>query len=160
MNKELDKQLCEKYPSIFRDRNASMNQTSMCWGFSCGDGWYNIIDRLCARIEAHIKHVEDQIKWNTKWNQNVNDPDYEWTAFVPREERVIPEPVEEVVAIQVKEKFGGLRFYHSGGDEYIRAAVDMAEEMSYVTCEVCGNAGKYRNDRPWIRTLCDEHEHS
>lgn len=157
MNEELDKKLCEKYPLIFADRNAPMNQTCMCWGFTCGDGWYNIIDRLCARIQGHIDHSHKEIEWDKKWNERVNDPELEWTAFVPREERVIREPIVQVVAIQVKEKFGGLRFYYNGGDDYIRGVVDMAEEMSYVTCEVCGNHGKYLTDRPWIRTLCDEH---
>lgn len=156
MRDELDKKLCEKYPLIFRDRNGNMHETCMCWGMCCGDGWYNIIDSMCARIQGHINYSYEQIKWAHKWNENVNDPEYEWTAFVAREERVVPEPVEQVVATQVKEKFGGLRFYYNGGDDYIRGVVDMAEEMSYVTCEECGAPGKLRKGG-WVRTLCDEH---
>lgn len=156
MNNELDKKLCEKYPLIFRDRNAPMHQTCMCWGFSCGDGWYNIIDILCSRIQGHINWVEEQIEWTKKWNDRVNDPDYIWTAFVPREEKTIPESVEQVVAIQVKEKFGGLRFYYNGGDDYIRGVVDMAEEMSYRICEECGSPGKSTKSG-WIQTLCVDH---
>ncbi len=61
------------------------------------------------------------------------------------------------MAVQVKEKFGGLRFYYSGGDSsYIRGVVDMAEQMSYRTCEVCGAPGK-SNGGPYVRTLCDKH---
>ena len=157
MRKELDEKLCEKYPKIFRDRNGDMHTTCMCWGFECGDGWYNIIDRLCSAIQNHIDNSYDQIEWAKKWNAKVNDPDHEWTAIVPREERAIPEPVEQVVAIQVKEKFGGLRFYFNGGDSYIDGVVDMAENMSYVTCEVCGNAGKAENNG-WVRTRCNEHK--
>lgn len=156
MNDDLDKKLCEKYPLIFRDRNGDMRNTAMCWGFSHGDGWYNIIDAMCARIQGHIDWSYEQIKWAEKWNRNVNDPDYEWTAFVKREERPVPEPVEQVVATQVKEKFGGLRFYYNGGDDYIRGVVGMAEEMSYRTCEVCGSPGKLRRGG-WYRTLCDTH---
>jgi hypothetical protein len=156
MNQELDKALCEKYPLIFRDRHGDMSKTCMVWGMCCGDGWYNILDRMCRLIQNHIDHSYKQIKWNTEWNARVNDPDHVWTAFVAREERPIPEPVEQVIAIQVKEKFGGLRFYYSGGDDTIRGIVYMAEEMSYVTCEECGSPGK-ANDGPWIRTLCEEH---
>lgn len=156
MREELDKKLCEKYPLIFRDRHGDMAKTCMVWGFSHGDGWYNIIDRLCARIQGHINHSLEQIEWANRWNERVNDPNHEWTAIVERKERPIPEPVAQVVAIQVKEKFGGLRFYYSGGDDYIRGVVDMAEEMSYVTCEECGAPGKQRSGG-WIRTLCDEH---
>lgn len=57
---------------------------------------------------------------------------------------------------QVKEKYGGLRVYFSGGDDYIEGLVDMTESISYKTCEVCGNAGK-SNKEGWISTLCDTH---
>ena len=42
MRKELDEKLCEKYPLIFKNRHADMTETAMCWGFECGDGWFNI----------------------------------------------------------------------------------------------------------------------
>ena len=70
----------------------------------------------------------------------------------------IPEPVEQVIAAQVKEKFGALRFYYDGGDEYIRGAVTMAEFMSTVTCEDCGKPGSKSNKSNWIKTVCDEHK--
>ena len=58
--------------------------------------------------------------------------------------------------VQIKEKYGGLRFYTVGGDEKIQGMISLAESMSYNICEICGNAGKLR-DGSWIRTLCDEH---
>jgi hypothetical protein len=86
----------------------------------------------------------------------VNDPDHVWTAFVDRVERPVPEPVEQVVATQVKEKFGTLRFYYNGGDGVVRGIERMAESMSAVTCETCGAPGKSRSGG-WIQTLCDTH---
>jgi hypothetical protein len=62
--------------------------------------------------------------------------------------------VEQVVVEQVKEKFGGLRFYITGGDDFIQGLVRMAESMSGVTCESCGNPGESRNGG-WIHTYCD-----
>lgn len=156
MRKELDEKLCEKYPLIFRDRHADPSKTCMYWGMACGDGWYNILDKLCLNIQSHIEHVEEQIGWAHKWNEKVNDENHEWVSFADRKERPIPEPVPQVVAIQVKEKFGGLRFYYNGGDDYIRGLVSMAESMSYVTCETCGNPGKSTKGG-WIQTLCKEH---
>lgn len=157
MNKELDENLCAKYPLIFRDRNGDMRETCMCWGFEHGDGWYNIIDLMCYRIQLRIDDTHKQAERDRKWNENVNDPDYEWTALVERKELPVTEPLEQVVAIQCKEKFGGLRFYYHGGDDYIRGVVDMAEEMSYRTCEVCGVPAKDVNDGGWYRTRCEEH---
>ena len=64
--------------------------------------------------------------------------------------------VPQVVVQQVKEKFGGLRFYYQGGDEYIAGLVSMAEDMAEHTCEVCGHPGETRQGG-WIKVLCDTH---
>ena len=127
MRKELDEALCKKYPEIFKDRNGDMRTTAMCWGFECGDGWYHIIDAACAQIE------------NRAYNNRLNN-----LKFPP------------VIATQVKEKYGTLRFYYVGGDDYVDGVVSMAEAISARTCEVCGNPGKERGNF-WIKTVCDEH---
>ena len=127
MRKELDEELCKKYPEIFRDRHGDMRTTAMCWGFECGDGWYNIIDAACAQIE------------NRAYNNRLNNVKF-----------------HTVVATQVKEKYGTLRFYYTGGDEYVDGVVAMAEAMSAVTCETCGAPGELRQGG-WLKTLCDEH---
>ena len=58
---------------------------------------------------------------------------------------------------QIKEKFGTLRFYTSGGDRLIDGMIWFAESMSGRICETCGNSGKLRNSG-WLVTLCDEHQ--
>ncbi len=127
MKEELDQQLCKKYPLIFADRNKSMMETCMCWGFEHGDGWYPIIDSLCGNIQNHID-------WQTKQGKTV----------------------PQVVATQVKEKFGTLRFYYNGGDDVIDGMVRMAESWSAVACEECGAPGT-QNSQGWIKTLCETH---
>jgi hypothetical protein len=57
---------------------------------------------------------------------------------------------------QVKEKFGGLRFYINGGTTEIFNRISEAEELSINTCEVTGNKGELRTDIGWYRTLSDE----
>lgn len=64
--------------------------------------------------------------------------------------------IPQLVADQVKEKFGGLRFYHHGGDDYCDGVIQMAEAMSMVTCEECSATGK-TGGRGWIKTLCETH---
>ncbi len=179
MSPELDSKLCEKYPKIFVNRYADMQTTAMCWGFECGDGWYNIINKLCSNIQSHIdwrvKAREINMKFNealekaltgdksalieyyasgkepTEWTYNRVDADIALGVL-----RTIESEIPQVVAEQVKEKLGGLCFYYYGGDEYIAGLDAMAQSMSYVTCEVCGSPGKSRNGG-WIRTLCDTH---
>ncbi len=127
MKQELDDLLCKKYPKIFAERHLSEMQTCMCWGFSHADGWFNIIDQLCANIQNHIDWKEKQ-----------------------------GHAIPQVVAEQVKEKFGTLRFYYRGGDDYIDGLVSMAESMTGVTCEECGAPGT-TGGQGWIKTLCETH---
>ncbi len=152
MTPELDQHIREKYPLIFADRCE----------MSIGDGWFDIIDMLCANIQGHINNVEDNRKYAIKWNEEVNDPDYDWelkSSFVKREERPVPELVDQVVATQIKEKFGTLRFYYHGGDEYISGLEAMAEAMTSRTCEDCGCPGVARSTAKnrWVRVLCEKH---
>ena len=63
----------------------------------------------------------------------------------------------QVIVEQVKEKFGSLRFYYQGGDDFISGAVWLAESMTGQLCEECGGLGTRRSGG-WIRTLCDKHE--
>jgi hypothetical protein len=57
--------------------------------------------------------------------------------------------------VQVKEKFGGLRFYVDGSNAEIEEAIDSASELSILTCEVCGNPGSLGQDATgWWKTLC------
>ena len=64
----------------------------------------------------------------------------------------------QLEAVQVKEKFGGLRFYVSGGiDNYIDGMIELAGDLSYFICEDCGTMRNVsRNIKGWVRTLCPE----
>jgi hypothetical protein len=143
MKQELDKLLCEKYPKMMVNRNKNMQETCMCWGFECGDGWFNILDQLMSNIQHHIDWKEKQHNWAIEWNKEH-----------PDEIRKVPEIVAQVTLDQVKEKFGTLRFYYTGGDDRIDGMVSLAESMTGVICEECGNVGKRRGGG-WVHTFCD-----
>jgi len=64
--------------------------------------------------------------------------------------------LEGVTVLQVKEKFGGLRFYTGAASEGLSQAISDAEDLSYTICEVCGDPGRERSGG-WIKTLCDRH---
>jgi hypothetical protein len=57
---------------------------------------------------------------------------------------------------QVKEKFGGLRFYIGMGSEAVHDRIAKAMEDSFKICEDCGEPGKLRRGG-WLRTLCEKH---
>lgn len=176
MSPELDQELCEKYPKLFSSRKKSPTESCMFWGFEHGDGWYSIIDQLCDSIQNHIdwrnksresaiefnKMIEDMKKGNmTSFDEYTKAMDLYWKEerkkdILKQGPRKVPDKVEQVVVEQVKEKFGTLRFYYSGGDEAIDGMVRMAESMSSVMCEECGKPGE-QTTGGWIRTLCEEH---
>ena len=58
---------------------------------------------------------------------------------------------------QVKEKFGGLRFYINEGSNEVHDRITKAEQESYTICEMCGSPGEIRRDIGWYRTLCESH---
>ena len=178
MREDLDKQLCEKYPRIFKDRYSDCANTCMCWGFSHSDGWYSIIDALCSTIEAHVKWIRNQraraLVINRKLKRAIDtnditpllDPKYQnadWHVnqcirrLNDQQFEDVPDRVEYVIAEQVKEKFGTLRFYYRGGDATVDGMVRMAEAMSAFTCEKCGAPAKTANHGGWIGTLCEAH---
>lgn len=128
MNEEHTQHLLSRYPVLYTQHDWSLRDTAMCWGFECGDGWFNLIDALSQKLE-----------WLNR------------TGAV------------RVEAVQVKEKFGGLRFYSVIKDasddfpsEMICDLSDHAENYSYQVCEECGERGRER-EGGWIRTLCDKH---
>jgi hypothetical protein len=182
MKKELDEYLCKTYPRMMVNRNKGMQETCMCWGFECGDGWFTLLDQLMGNIQNHIDWKIKQRAWAMEYNEmatqckagnfelfeksmeTVTNPEYKekrLKEIVEGEFRVLPEVVWQVTLDQVKEKFGTLRFYYTGGDEYISGLVSMAESMSGVICEECGNPATTESPKNedgtiggWIRTEC------
>ena len=177
MKQELDKLLCERYPKMMVNRNKPMQETCMCWGFECGDGWFDILDQLMGNIQHHIDWKLRQQRIATDYNaiaaqakagnfdlfeENMKDTvnleykEKRLAEIVAGDFRKVPESIPQVTLDQVKEKFGTLRFYYTGGDDEISGMVRMAESMSGVTCEECGNPGERRGSG-WIYTACDTH---
>lgn len=177
MKREHDEYLCKVYPKMMINRNLHMTETCMCWGFECGDGWFQILNQLMGNIQHHIdwkvRQHEVAIKFNTiaeqlkagdstlfdEEHKDLLNRDYvekRKQELIEKPLREIPELVPQVTLDQVKEKFGTLRFYYSGGDDYISGLVSMAESMSGVTCEECGKPGT-QTSGGWIKTVCVEH---
>jgi len=72
----------------------------------------------------------------------------EWNATAENEE-------EKIIFDQIKEKFGGLRVYYTGGSPEFRGMVEMAEIMSKYICERCGDiADAERTKGYWCQSLC------
>lgn len=62
--------------------------------------------------------------------------------------------IPQVIATQVKEKWGGLRFYINGGDGRIAGMIQLAEHMSFKICEICGSTENIKQTEGWVQSLC------
>ncbi|MFW9871595.1 MAG: hypothetical protein ACFFG0_00675 [Candidatus Thorarchaeota archaeon] len=161
MNRELELKLIEKYPDFFNYYRRYPKKVRIRFTFSCGNGWYNLIDNLCYNLSEKIK-----------------DKNF------------------KIIVIEVKQKFGGLRFYyiieHERTDflfrigavirkfmfnkrlgkkywkiidfrrkfwktiyEKISDEIEKAEKKSYEICESCGKKGTIIG-RHYIRISCEE----
>ena len=175
MNPELDKQLCDKYPKIFTNRYKSPQETCMCWGLEVGDGWYNLVDVLC-----------EALTYTFTTGIFIDEEDGKQLGIKPHIDKegkatylfVVKSP--QVVADQVKEKFGTLRFYcHLVYDkdnislvetkkypeldlinrrfaDYIDGIVHFADVASGKTCEVTGTEGSLKVRGGWWKTLSND----
>ena len=130
MNTKLENTLTTTFPLLYQDRHANPQHTAMCWGFECGDGWYDLIYTLSEKLEREIE----------KFNKENPTTEYRLRAS------------------QVKSKYGTLRFYMSSGTETIWNLITKAEKASASVCELCGNPGKLVGTT-WLYTLCPYHEH-
>lgn len=55
---------------------------------------------------------------------------------------------------QIKEKFGGLRFYIGYGSDEIFDRIERAEAESFKICEECGTRSNVETKGGWLLTLC------
>lgn len=127
MSPENDKQLCEKYPILYRDRNGSIQETCMAWGFSCGDGWLQIIDELSRELEKFNSDGKERVVAAQVKEKFGGLRVYLWTDDLSKEE--------------------GLRV-----DELVSAA----EERAGATCESCGKPSENKAVMGWYSTTCNE----
>ncbi len=147
MDQELQDELYKKYPDLFSNKDKDIRSSCMAWGIECGNGWFDILSPLCFMIKQHENNIRSRKEWKQKQDEEIKkDFALEITESEPE--------YFSVKFDQVKEKYGGLRVYFSGGDDYIEGLVSMAESFSYKICEVCGDRGS-PNDGGWISTLCD-----
>jgi len=179
MKTELQQKLFDKYPKIFGDRTKPMTETCMCWGLDVGDGWYDIIDTLC---EALTYTYSTSVEIDEEDGKRLGIEPYKMGGEDNYFFQVEP---PQVVATQVKEKYGTLRFYYRYEfDEkniflsetkkypdlkkvndrfynFIDGVVHFAETASGRTCEMTGQPGEIHasggSRNGWLKVLNKEY---
>jgi hypothetical protein len=136
-------QLFTKYPSLFSEmhKDVSTDLSERPWpisfGIACGNGWFKLIDELCFLIVQSLEQYNERHK----------------TAVGIR-------------IVQIKEKFGGLRYYYTWSAKLdlerphmeslksrIEGACQVVENLSLSTCELCGSPAACTTES-WYHTTC------
>ena len=163
MNDELTKKLATRFPKTFAQLGGSPQETCMAFGIECGSGWYHILDILLRSI-----HESGHSSWASV---ELDDP-------ADKDSRLKYDTVKDfwIVAHQIKEKFGSLRFYYGiettpefqelakkwpntakriihDYQTRVDAMIEMAETMSVYTCEDTGQEGSMHVAGTWYRAL-------
>ena len=131
MNKKNTEYLYKTYPKLFIQHKLPPKKTCMCWDICCGDGWFNILDETCKKLEllkkqnkkAKIKLEFFQIKekfgeLRIYYNLDISNNDYK---------------INVTFAI----------------DKIIEEAIQKSPSI----CELCGSLAT-KTTKPYIRHLC------
>lgn len=121
-------ELIKKYPKIFEQYEG--NPSMVNW-LDLPKGWISVVDKLCGAVQSYIDNVTRYTEGKTY-------------------------KTSQVTCTQMKEKFGGLRFYVNGGDNHTDGMIYMAEHLCSLTCQNCGSEKNIGQTKGWITTLCEE----
>ena len=127
MNEKNTQSLIAAAPLLYRNYGKEGTGHSFPrWGFMCGDGWFELLMRLSAKMEAELQA--------------------DLAAGTRRKD--LPQ------ASEIKEKFGLLRFHVSKQPALWREWIDGTEKESGAICEICGAPGSLHLGAG-VKTVCE-----
>jgi hypothetical protein len=108
MNPELTQRLFDQFNYLYRGRHLPDTENLMCYGYCCGDGWFDLIWHLSEQVLAYCQQHPE---------------------------------AADLMATQVKQKFGELRFYTQPKLWDVEYLIEAARIRSLHTCELTGEPG-------------------
>lgn len=110
---------------------------------------------LCRNYPELYRNRHDSLKQSLmRWGFGCDDG---WYPIVNTISKLIIQHNPKAIALQVKEKFGALRYYCRPVDDYVNGVVQIAGKISLITCEECGMPGMCYNAGGWLAVRCPIH---
>jgi hypothetical protein len=144
MNKEKQEILYQKYPSLFIEKDLPKNQSCLYWGLECEVGWFDLIDRTCAKI---MEIDKDKLVRFTQVKEKFGQLRI-YYVIGNEPKNITIDNVVTTESITIKSNINNL-------DDKVFDILIEAERESSTICEVCGEPGKIKNTG-WIKTLCNK----
>lgn len=140
MSPELEEKLYKNYPELFYTRDDPNHKLTLMWGIECEDGWYELIDTLCKELLKDSRIKLENCKTTEEYQKMI--------------ETLEPLPL----IVQIKEKFGSLRFYVDNINKNQEIIVRTTEQLSLKVCEFCGTMKDVKLYKDgWWKTVCPKH---
>lgn len=123
----------------FKQKYPPLSNTDDPFDVCIGNGWNDLVTILSDRLLTLSAQIREHVE-------------------------IVPQPI---LVKQIKEKFGGLRYYihlEPKGtrsksvqklQDKVHSLINQAEHKSLSICEICGLRGKLRIDLPHHVTLCN-----
>lgn len=105
------------------------------------------------------KELDKQLKGRWEGGRGgYYECDQGWFPIISQLDLDIRQLVPDYTIFQIKEKFGGLRFYigflQEDVCEEVYNLIQKAERVAAETCECCGEPGVLCRRGGWLKTLC------
>ena len=146
MNKANTDYLISSFPKLYCEANHldSLENPFSVYGFECGDGWFSLLKELSSELTLLIESTPVKcINCDQEVHQHNSTECERYSPTWPH-------------AVQVKEKFGSLRFYMEGAvSPAMYSVIDAFESSSLTICEACGSLGELRKTMGWWAVRCD-----
>ena len=139
MNNKLTNKLYNDFPIIFRQKDDPQSRISKKYGFTCDDGWYNLIYRLCKYVQGMIDNnphlINEQIEV-TQIKEKFGTMRFHYKWFIIDENKNVDN--------RLKNELDG--------------AIMFAMNISSYICENCGNQATNHLVNDWYKTICSKCE--
>jgi hypothetical protein len=110
--------------------------------------------RLAPGLELAEKIFADYPELYSKCDDFYVGPG--WLPLIYKLSAELAACAPDVRVMQVKNKFGGLRFYIEAGSPATHVLIELAETASFGICDQCGEPGEPRGES-WVATRCERH---
>lgn len=147
---EYNKELCTMYPFL-KPKNVWTGAELDDYDYSyteldcMPEGWRIAFGmKMCEEIKQALLKAQKEFP-NEGYKESEITTNYDSDKIIPL--------LEGYTILQIKEKYGGLRWYDGGAPKYVHDVVSKYEKLSYKTCIVCGKPAKYRS-AGWVSPYC------
>jgi hypothetical protein len=145
MRKDLERKLLRTYEDLF-------SYEVLENGFSCDDGWHDLIESACEAISGYHANQKAQIRVAKEFatKQSIFDKIFGKKTSEPK--------FSSVIINEVGQEYGELRIGITGGDPFIEGILYAITNHSLSVCERCGDPGENQpSNSGHIITRCPRH---